>query len=351
MESVSRLSIIPSLFDSRGSVMVADRNGNRKALTNTLLGHTWPGVASLRQRDLVYRLPRSFIQQSYGCDSVREAAFGVGRGWRSHRAGYRAGWPGVVHPPEPAAWHRGLFPGQKGETDLSWQDWSLPLAISPDGKWIFFAEEGDGGGPKYSAYMRATDGSPAIRLGDGVPNGVSPDGKWVAAVLPGEPQQLTLLADPRRRRKELSQPGFNYDFVEWLPDGKRLLVIGNEPGKRTRNYLQDATGGSADSRDARRGCGQFVAGWKIYFYRSRRNYLDALSHRRRPAKKYQGALPTPRRFVTWPRAAIVIFSPRSARKSRTRSTAFDPATGDKQVWKELAPVDRAGVYNVGLSFK
>src|SRR5207253_8028440 len=44
-----------------------------------------------------------------------------------------------------------ILPGQKAETDLSWQDWSLPMAISPDGKWVFFAEEGDAGGPRYSA--------------------------------------------------------------------------------------------------------------------------------------------------------------------------------------------------------
>ena len=87
----------------------------------------------------------------------------------------------------------GLFPGHDSEIDMSWQDWSLVTRISPDGKWIFFSEEGDGGGQKYSAYMRATDGSPAIRLGDGAPYGVSPDLKWVASIIPGQPQQLWLL--------------------------------------------------------------------------------------------------------------------------------------------------------------
>ena len=71
--------------------------------------------------------------------------------------------------------------------------------------------------------MRATDGSPAIRLGDGSPYAVSPDGKWVASVLPGETQQLTLLPTRAGDMKNISQPGFNYDFFEWLPDGKRLL--------------------------------------------------------------------------------------------------------------------------------
>src|SRR5207249_9175495 len=142
----------------------------------------------------------------------------------------------------------GLAPGQKAETDLSWQDWSLPMAISPDGKWIFFAEEGDAGGPRYSAYMRNTNGSPAIRLGDGVPQSVSPDGKWVAAIVPGEPQQLMRLPTRAGDVRNVARPEFNYEVADWLPDGKRLLVSGNEPGivfagrRRRSPYSRDPRG-------------------------------------------------------------------------------------------------------------
>ena len=138
----------------------------------------------------------------------------------------------------------GLFPGHDSEIDMSWQDWSLVTRISPDGKWIFFSEEGDGGGQKYSAYMRATDGSPAIRLGDGTPYGVSPDLKWVASIIPGQPQQLWLLPTRAGAPKNLSQPGFDYDYAVWFPDGKHLLVTGREPGKQARSYLTTMDGGA-----------------------------------------------------------------------------------------------------------
>src|SRR5438270_2112774 len=137
----------------------------------------------------------------------------------------------------------GLFPGHDSESDLSWQDWSLITRISPDGKWIFFSEEGDGGGQKYSAYMRATDGSPAIRLGDGTPWGLSPDLKWVSSIVPGQPQQLWLLPTHAGEAKNLSQPGFDYDLAMWLPDGKHLIVVGREPGKQTRSFLTTMDGG------------------------------------------------------------------------------------------------------------
>ncbi|HZQ67498.1 MAG TPA: serine/threonine-protein kinase [Terriglobales bacterium] len=133
----------------------------------------------------------------------------------------------------------GLFPGHDSETDLSWQDWSLITRISPDGKWIFFSEEGDGGGQKYSAYMRATDGSPAIRLGDGTPWGLSPDLKWVASIIPGQPQQLWLLPTHAGEPKNLSRPDFDYDLAVWLPDGQHLMITGRESGKQTRSYVCD----------------------------------------------------------------------------------------------------------------
>lgn len=71
----------------------------------------------------------------------------------------------------------------------------------------------------------------------------------MASVIPGEPGQLTLLPTQTGDVRNLSQPGFNYDFAEWLPDGKRLLVIGNETGKPSRNYLQDAAGASLKTTD------------------------------------------------------------------------------------------------------
>ena len=60
--------------------------------------------------------------------------------------------------------------------ELSWFDYSLPAAISNDGKTLLFAEVGEAGGSTYSIYIRGTDGSPAIRLGDGNPQALSPDG-------------------------------------------------------------------------------------------------------------------------------------------------------------------------------
>jgi dipeptidyl aminopeptidase/acylaminoacyl peptidase len=336
----------PILFDSRGSIMVVDRAGHRKALTNTFsdaLGLAWhpSGKEIWFTGSYVHLSSNLFAVTLSGKQRLVWAGAGevivqdISQDGRALfiRGNRRRGIAG-------------LFPGQKVETDLSWQDWSLPLTMSPDGKWIFFAEEGDGGGAKYSAYMRNTDGSPAIRLGDGSPYSVSPDGKWVASIIPGEPEQLTLLPTRTGDIKNLSQPGFNYDFAEWLPDGKRLLLIGNEAGKGSRNYVQDASG-SPPTAVTPEGSPGFLwlddksvavprddSIWTLY-------PIDGGQPRDMKA-------PLPIRAVRNLAAGggRYIFAP-LRREIPLKVYRFDPLTGEKQLWKELAPPDRAGVYNLG----
>ncbi len=109
---------------------------------------------------------------------------------------------------------------------------------------LLFDEAGDGGGAKHAVYLRRTDGSPAIRLGDGVATGLSPDGKWALSMLDTPPRELVLL--PTSAGESTNLPGGSIDkfyAAEWFPDGKRILVSGSEPGHRLRCYIQDLAGG------------------------------------------------------------------------------------------------------------
>ena len=47
-----------------------------------------------------------------------------------------------------------------------------------DGSQFLFDETGEGGGASGSVYLRATDGAPALRLGEGIGMDLSPDGAW-----------------------------------------------------------------------------------------------------------------------------------------------------------------------------
>jgi hypothetical protein len=213
--------------------------------------------------------------------------------------------------------------------------------ISPDGKWIFFSEEGDGGGQKYSAYMRATDGSPAIRLGDGAPFGVSPDLKWVASVIPGQPQQLWLLPTRAGEPKNLSQPGFDYDFAIWLPDGKHLMATGREPGKPTRSYVTTMDGGPLTAVTPEGVQGFPTEDGKELI--SRRGDvltlypIDGGQTRSVKAKIPNLVFPLsgqPGRYVIGAEQPGVPL----------RLYRYDTMTGERKLWRELVPADRAGVY-------
>ena len=72
---------------------------------------------------------------------------------------------------------RGLPPGSTDERELGWFGWSIPKDISRDGKQILFEEEGEGGGPGYIVFLRHTDGSPPVNMGEGRAEAISPDKK------------------------------------------------------------------------------------------------------------------------------------------------------------------------------
>lgn len=133
----------------------------------------------------------------------------------------------------------GLPPGATKERDLSWLDRGSIYDLSADGKVFVFQYYGEGSGTNYTAYLRKTDGSPAIKLGDGAGVLLSPDGKWVVAVF-NEPRQLALLPTRTGEVRRLDLGGFeDHGNYSWFPDSKRLLFTGKTPTQGLRCYAQD----------------------------------------------------------------------------------------------------------------
>ena len=139
---------------------------------------------------------------------------------------------------------RGMEPGGKAERELGWFGWSHLDDISSDGRKILFEEQGDGGGPNYTVFLRDTDGSPPARLGEGNGLGLSPDGKW-AVTKPAKGESLSLVPTGAGEPKPLTHDSVNYDVVRWLPDGKRLLASGIEAGHGARDYVIDLNTGDS----------------------------------------------------------------------------------------------------------
>jgi len=134
----------------------------------------------------------------------------------------------------------GLTPGSSQERDLSWLDWSLGRDLTSDGRWFLFDEQAEGGGPNYSIYVRKTDGSPAIRLGDSDAFSISTDGKWVLATTNVEGRSLVLLPTGAGEPRPIKTSNLQDPIGRFLPDGKRILVLAAD----NRAYVQSLEGDS-----------------------------------------------------------------------------------------------------------
>jgi Tol biopolymer transport system component len=137
-------------------------------------------------------------------------------------------------------------PDDEIERDLSWLDFSIAADLSPDGNTILFEESHEGAGVtgrRAVTYIRKTDGSPAVALGEGHALAISPDGEWAAAVISKNPRQLNILPCGPGEPRTLKADRFRYVDARWFPDGKRLLIWGNEDGRLRRHFVQDTAGG------------------------------------------------------------------------------------------------------------
>jgi WD40 repeat protein len=139
---------------------------------------------------------------------------------------------------------RGVPPGGKEERELGWFGWSILSDLTPDGRKVLFDEEGDGGGLNYTVFLRDTDGSPPVRIGEGASLAISPDAKWVITQ-PAKGGPLTLVPTGAGETRQLTHDNVNYQRVRWLAGGKELLASGIEAGHGRRDYLIAVSNGDS----------------------------------------------------------------------------------------------------------
>ncbi|HKD16399.1 MAG TPA: protein kinase [Thermoanaerobaculia bacterium] len=138
-----------------------------------------------------------------------------------------------------------LAPGASRERDLSWFDGSRLAGLSDDGRLLLINEFGDAAGRAGAYYLRKTDGSPAVKLGEGTGLDLSQDGQWVLARPPDSDRTWVLAPTGTGTPVTLDERSFfeTVSGLRFLPDGKKMLILGAEPGKPRRLYIQDLPSG------------------------------------------------------------------------------------------------------------
>jgi eukaryotic-like serine/threonine-protein kinase len=258
-----------------------------------------------------------------------------------------------------ASWRRelvGMTADDSRQHDLSWLDYTYPADLSADGKTLLFDEEGGGGsldysksgGLSYAVYIRKTDGSPAVLLGEGGAVALSPDGKSVIAQTQDSPSQLRLLTTGAGEAKELTHDNINHSWSRWFPDGKRILFTGNEAGKGVKLYVRDVASGKSEAitQEGVNGTqfvispdSQSVAGigpdQKGYLYPvagGEPRLIPGLNPGEQPITFSADG------------SSLYIYQPGEL---PARVNRLDIRTGQRTLWKELMPSDPAGVETIG----
>ena len=242
---------------------------------------------------------------------------------------------------------RGSFNGDRQERDLSWLDHSDLGSLSADGKTLLFWESGEGGGSNGAVYLRATDGSAAVRLGEGAAFDLSPDGRFALTFLRSSPTpRLVLLPTGVGEPKSIPVEGLQILWAVFLPpDGKRISIVASEAGHGVRNYVMDLSGG------------------KPIPFSSEVRYAGAVS----PDGKFAAESGVDRRAVIFPVAGgaprpIAGLDPDdvpiqwSADGEYVYATRYGEVplpvyrvnlkTGKKELWKDLMPPERTGLVQI-----
>jgi len=235
----------PARGDDAGSVSVVDSSGNVKRISSgwiSLQGLAWkPDESEIWFTGTKVGVARSLYAVTL---SGHERLVARSAGYMTLHDISRDGRILMVQENSTSV-ITGLPPHGTREVDLSWLDYSVARDMSADGEVILFDETGEGGGTNGAVYIRKTDGSPAVRLGDGIGLALSPDKKWAITNPPQAQGQLMLVPTGAGQARLLTHDSITHLGAAWFQDGKRFLFAGNEPGHGVQLFVQDLDGGKS----------------------------------------------------------------------------------------------------------
>ena len=239
-------------------------------------------------------------------------------------------------------------PGEDRPRELSWFDWPLLGDLSHDGKIVLFTERrGDVSPPSLPGriYLRKTDGSPAVFLGEGDGTALSPDGKWVLAISHGQPSRLLLLPTGSGQPQPVPSGQIEALWGRWSGDGARIIIAGKEPGYATRLYIL-GTGAPKPITPE---------GVSLLYAVSHDGSLVAATDANGRSALYpvQGGAPQPLPELVrgdfpfaWSEDGRLLYA---FRHGEVPCTVYrlDLTTRRKEIWKVLSPPDLTGVLSIG----
>ncbi len=342
----------PTLGDISGSVSVMDLTGKKKTLSSgwkAVQGLAWSPAGN----EVWFTSSRTAKGGGLGLNAVTlsgtERTVSLSPSALRLEDISRGGKRVLILRGTPRAAMISLTPGASKEHDLAWFDYSTAADLSPDGRTLLFYEWGDGVKGNLTVYLRKTDGSDAVQLGQGKPLALSPDGKWALTLQQISPPQLVLLPTGPGEQKLLPRGAINeyYDWAAWAPDQRQVFFAGAEAGHRPRTYVQEMDGGPPRPVTAEGMVGTLLsADGKLIAAIDRYGEYYLCPVNGGEPRAIEG-LAEGDVLLQWAADGRSLFV-RGAGDLVLRIFKFDLATGRREAWKELRPPDPAAVIGIGV---
>ena len=245
----------------------------------------------------------------------------------------------------------GAMQGDTRERDMSFLDYSFAADIAADARVLLFDEAGEAGGANYAVFVRKSDRSPVVRLGDGNALALSPDGKWALSMMPVADSPFILLPTGTGDRRPVPTGSVHAEqAATWLPDSRTILFAGSDSGHALRLYLLGSDGGSPRAvgpegvSAALPGFAVSPDGTSVAAVSAEHKVVVFPLEGKGPVRVVPGTVDDeyPLRFsgdgrfvYLWKKGDV------PARVSRV-----DVESGKREVWKDLLPADPAGVERI-----
>ncbi len=234
-------------------------------------------------------------------------------------------------------------PGASAERELSWLGLSFLGDLSSDGRMVAFTAAG-------VLYLRKTDGSAAVRLGNGFglgPVALSPDGALVAAAMAGSQTRVALVPTGAGAPRELALKGFEaVNSVLWTHDSKTIFFLGRQEGQGVRIYRQELSEENPRSitTDISGADGLVLSPDGRSLASLSEGSLRLFSDEGTALRTVSGDL-SGHTLIGWASDGRALYSYRIT-DLPGRIYRLDVATGALKVFREMLPADSAGIWRI-----
>jgi len=245
----------------------------------------------------------------------------------------------------------GVAAGATSPRDLSWLEDSIVMDVSGDGSQVLLNISSEREPDGNAVYLRTMDGTSPTRLGSGRAQELSHDGKWALAIRSGAIVALPMAAGEERK---LETGLTSLDEAHWLPDGTHALVVGRQPDGQRVASVFDFAGGAArvvaprlELRRATMQSGNLSSvspDGRMIAAATASGQVMLIPLDGGAARPLAGSGPNDIP-IQWTQDGLSLFV-YDPSELPGKVTKIELASGRRETWREIVPVDREGVTGI-----